>query len=91
MITVASRELKNRLGKYLRLVRAGEPVRVTDRGHPVACIVPMASETGSGADDLVRVLARGGVTLGTGRLQRSKPVVLNAGPSVAEMIAEDRR
>jgi prevent-host-death family protein len=76
MITVACRELKNRLGRYLRLVREGEPVRITYRGHPVACIVPTASEGDAGTEDLVRLLARGGVTLGTGRLLRARPVVL---------------
>lgn len=36
MIAVEIRELKNRLGEYLRLVRAGEVVLVTDRGEVVA-------------------------------------------------------
>ena len=36
MITVGIRELKNRLSEYLRLVRAGELVQVTDRGTVVA-------------------------------------------------------
>ncbi len=36
MITVGIRELKNRLSEYLRLVRAGELLQVTDRGTVVA-------------------------------------------------------
>ena len=36
MIAVGVRELKNRLSEYLRLVRAGEIVLVTDRGEIVA-------------------------------------------------------
>ena len=36
MINVGIRELKNRLSEYLRLVRAGELVQVTDRGTVVA-------------------------------------------------------
>jgi prevent-host-death family protein len=35
-ITVGARELKNRLGKYLRMVREGSVVIVSDRGRPVA-------------------------------------------------------
>jgi prevent-host-death family protein len=31
MVTVAAKELKNRLGKYLKLVRAGQAVRITDQ------------------------------------------------------------
>lgn len=34
--TVGARELKTRLGTYLRLVREGATVVVTDRGRPVA-------------------------------------------------------
>src|SRR5688572_868420 len=36
MVAVGIRELKNRLSEYLRLVRAGEVVLVTDRGEVVA-------------------------------------------------------
>jgi len=36
MIVVGIRELKNHLSKYLRLVRSGEVVQVSDRGTVVA-------------------------------------------------------
>jgi antitoxin (DNA-binding transcriptional repressor) of toxin-antitoxin stability system len=36
MKAVAIRELKNRLSEYLRQVRAGEEILVTDRGEVVA-------------------------------------------------------
>jgi antitoxin (DNA-binding transcriptional repressor) of toxin-antitoxin stability system len=36
MRAVGVRELKNRLSEYLRLVRTGEEVLITDRGHVVA-------------------------------------------------------
>ena len=36
MITVGIRELKNRLSEYLRMVRRGEEILVTDRGEAVA-------------------------------------------------------
>jgi prevent-host-death family protein len=90
MVTVSSRELKNRLGKYLRLVRDGEPVEITDRGRPIARIVPVEG-SGTVDEDLLRLLAKGNVTLGHGRLRKRKPAVLTPGPSIAEMIAEDRR
>ena len=38
--TVGLRELKNRLSEYVRMVRAGEHVHVTDRGHVVAELIP---------------------------------------------------
>ncbi len=40
-LTVGSRELKTRLGTYLRKVRAGASVIVTDRGRPVAELRPL--------------------------------------------------
>lgn len=40
MKSVGLRELKNRLSEYVREVRSGERVLVTDRGEVVAQIVP---------------------------------------------------
>jgi antitoxin (DNA-binding transcriptional repressor) of toxin-antitoxin stability system len=40
MKTVGVRELKNRLSEYLRQVRSGEGVLVTDRGEVIAEINP---------------------------------------------------
>lgn len=39
--TVGSRELKTRLGTYLRQVREGTTLIVTDRGRPVAELRPL--------------------------------------------------
>lgn len=40
MITVGVRDLKNRLSEYIRRVRLGESVLVTDRGEVVAELMP---------------------------------------------------
>jgi antitoxin (DNA-binding transcriptional repressor) of toxin-antitoxin stability system len=40
MKSVGVRELKNRLSEYLREVRAGERVLVTDRGEVIAELAP---------------------------------------------------
>lgn len=40
-MTVTIRELKNRLSEYLRRVRAGEQLVVTDHGLPVAIVGPV--------------------------------------------------
>jgi len=39
-VRVGVRDLRNDLSSYLRRVRRGETMLVTDRGHPVARIVP---------------------------------------------------
>lgn len=41
MISIGIRELRQRASDYLRRVQEGETVEVTDRGRPVARIVPI--------------------------------------------------
>jgi prevent-host-death family protein len=66
MKTVGVRELKNRLSEYLRLVRSGESVLVTDRGEVVAEL----TSPGHGTADsevpaaLLALAKRGLATLG---------------------------
>jgi prevent-host-death family protein len=40
MTTVGIRELKAKLSEHLRTVRQGERIQITDRGTPIAEIVP---------------------------------------------------
>lgn len=44
MRAVGLKVLKNKLSEYVRLVAAGETVVITDRGRPVAEIVPPRSK-----------------------------------------------
>jgi prevent-host-death family protein len=66
MKTVGLRELKNRLAEYVREVRRGEGVLVTDRGEVVAELVPPGQSTSaSGApSELVALAKSGRLTLG---------------------------
>ncbi len=85
---VGSRELKARLGTYLREVRRGRTLVVTDRGEPVAELRPIAA-TGAAAA-LAKLKARGIVTqLSEGPLPPFRPID-NKGPSVSSAIVEDR-
>ena len=65
-------DLKARLSEYLSRVKAGEEVLVTDRGRPVARLVPV--DTGADLDDeaetaRLRAMEREGlVRVGSGRL-----------------------
>lgn len=56
---VGSRELKVRLGTYLREVRRGATIVVTDRGVPIAQLVPIESGSGSEAVHLAQMRALG--------------------------------
>jgi prevent-host-death family protein len=44
MVTASISTLKSRLSDYVKLVRGGEEVVVTDRGMPVARIVPLDAD-----------------------------------------------
>ena len=92
MIPVASKELKNRLGKYLTMVRGGKTLQITDRGRPIGCVVPVksAAETRQ-IETLARLVIEGAVTLGSGRLVRHFPTIMRKGKTLAEVVAEDRR
>jgi prevent-host-death family protein len=59
---VGSRELKTRLGTYLRSVREGRTFVVTDRGEPVAELRPVEQRVNTVAARLARLTARGGLT-----------------------------
>ncbi len=95
MVTVGIRELKNRLSEYLRLVRAGEMVQVTDRGTVVAEIRPpgepgVTSEIPRGVLDLAR---QGKVTLGSPNDPSLYPIrgdSLLVGVTSAELLDQER-
>jgi prevent-host-death family protein len=89
-MTVAVRELKNRLSEYLRRVRDGERIIVTDRGRPIAELTPLGRRRLSPAHRLALLVEAGEVTPGKGaRLTEFKPVELR-GKSLSETVLEDR-
>ena len=66
MKSVGLRELKNRLSEYVRKVRSGEGVLVTDRGEVVAELIPpgQGSDERGVSSELVALARRGQLTLG---------------------------
>jgi prevent-host-death family protein len=89
-LAVGAREFKTRLGTYLRQVREGRTLTITDRGRPVATVTPVDMADQSVEARLARLRAEGVVT-GTGKpLSRvRKPVVMRGRP-LSETIMEDR-
>jgi antitoxin (DNA-binding transcriptional repressor) of toxin-antitoxin stability system len=95
MKTVGVRELKNRLSEYLRQVRAGESVLVTDRGEVIAEVSP----PGQGRTDpslpapLLALAKRGLATLGAphdASLYRRLPRSRRGRASAAQLLDEER-
>ena len=93
MPQVGLRELKNRLSEYVRRVRAGEHVQVTDRGHVVAELVPPASAKASDpAAGLAELERRGLVRPPTaaGRARYASLPRLAPAGTVKRLLDEDR-
>lgn len=70
MTTATVSKLKASLSEYLRLVKAGEEVLVSERGRPIAKLVPV---TGGDAlpDHLAEMARQGLVRVGSRRLSRA--------------------
>jgi prevent-host-death family protein len=56
MERIGVRELRQHASRYLARVRAGETIEVTDRGRPVARLVPVRAETWQDLVDAGRVI-----------------------------------
>lgn len=91
MQSIGSREFKNRMGRYLRAVRAGRTLIITDRGKPVAKLAPPNDaplETGLQAR-LRELEAQGLIRLAKGPLGKFRPVKIKGKPA-SQTIIEDR-
>ncbi len=92
MRSIGVRELRQNASEYLRLVKAGETVEVTEYGRPVARLTPIPPETGDVLDELE---GKGLLRRGKGAILAVKPIPPRAGaplPSkVLEAMREDER
>ncbi|MBM4424039.1 MAG: type II toxin-antitoxin system prevent-host-death family antitoxin [Chloroflexi bacterium] len=88
-LTVGVRELKSQLSKYLRQVKAGRTVVITEHGKAVAQLSP-AEQT---VEEKLEAMRRAGLIRWNGKkLKPMKPVAkVKEGYSVAQLIIEDRR
>lgn len=83
------RELKARLSHFIRSVKEGESVVVTEHGTPVARIVPFSAEKIT--ERLGMLKEQGLIAWGGGRLAPHVPVTLaRAEGSVADLLLDDR-
>jgi antitoxin (DNA-binding transcriptional repressor) of toxin-antitoxin stability system len=95
MTTVGIRELKNRLSDYLRRVRSGEGVLVTDRGEVVAELAPPGHGPASPSvpPGLLALARRGLVTLGApgnASLYPALPRARRRRHTAAELLDQER-
>lgn len=90
MATVGARELKTRLGRYLRQVQDGETILITERGRPVAELRPLSPAATELDVQLQKLAAQGVVRLPTRRKLPTIRLVTLPGPPLSQTIVEDR-
>jgi prevent-host-death family protein len=90
-ISIGIRELRQNASRYLRLVRAGQTITLTDRGEPFAEIHPVKQRGGI----LEQLIASGRATAPTASikdfLDRYHPEPRRPGePTLSEVLDEQR-
>ena len=92
METAGIKDVKNNLSSYLKRIKAGEEIIITERGKPIARII---RENASGTSlhlALAPLIQKGVIKMPTLNLSQSSAPPLRApGKSVSEMVLEDRR
>ena len=94
MRIAAVAELKASLSRFLVGVKAGEEVLVTERGKPVAKIIPVPTARTEEEQRLRRMEVQGLIRMGSGKLPRdfwNSPRPEDPGGLVRQALLEERR
>ncbi len=83
---VGIRELRQNLSVYLRRIHHGERFEVTDRGRPVALLVPLTDKL----SPLERLIAEGRATRPVGDLLDLPPPTGEPSTEVSDALIADR-
>ncbi|MGI8926052.1 MAG: type II toxin-antitoxin system Phd/YefM family antitoxin [Tepidiformaceae bacterium] len=89
-VTVGVREFKAHLSEYLRRVKAGEVVVITDRGRPVGRLIPEATGASEVEAKAWEMVAAGKADWNGQRLRDFKPVEGAPGVLVSDVVVQER-
>jgi prevent-host-death family protein len=89
MKTVGVRQLKEHLSRYLKRVKSGESIIVTDRKKEVAVLVPYGMETDE--EKVLRSIQQGVAYWAGGKPKGMMPLIVSRGKKVSDAVLEDRR
>ena len=89
-MNVGVKQLKNSLSEYLRAVRRGEVVQMTERGKVVAEIRGRTARAGDDERMLMQLEREGVVTRGRGKLGDAPAARVGRGVRASKMVVEDR-
>jgi prevent-host-death family protein len=86
---VGARELKTRLGTYLRIVREGRRLLVTERGEPVAELRPVQADPSVPAR-LLTLSTKRSVTLPVRKSMAAFKPIQSRGRPLSDAVRENR-
>jgi len=89
MISAGIRDLKNGLSYYLRQVKKGEKILITERDQVIATILPV--DRGKEDSRLLSLVKEGFATWKGGKPTGSRHPVKIKGKAVSDIVLEDRR
>ncbi len=87
-VRVGTRELKNKLSEYMRRVKAGETITVTEHGKTIGQIVPIKATI----RERIQAMAAAGQAEWNGqKLKPYRPKAVNkSGKLLSDLVSEDR-
>jgi prevent-host-death family protein len=89
---VGVRKFRDELTRHLGRVRRGSRIVITDRGKPVAVLMPYGHDERSNREERLRALLVGGHVAPAERpFLANPPLVKGRGPLASDLISEDRR
>lgn len=87
-VRVGTRELKNRLSEYMRRVKSGETITVTEHGKTIGQIIPVRPTT---EERVKAMVAAGQAEWGGGKPQTYRPRAVNkSNRQLSDLVIEDR-
>jgi prevent-host-death family protein len=89
METIGIRKLKENLSRYMKLVKSGEKIVVTDRKKEIAVIIPFEKATKE--EEIFKLIQRGMAFWSGGKPLGMTPRIASRGKSVSGAVVEDRR
>jgi len=89
METIGIRKLKENLSRYMKQVKSGETIIVTDRKKEIAVIMPF--EMATKEEKIFQLIQRGVAFWSGGKAAGMTPRIASRGKSVSGAVIEDRR
>lgn len=86
--SVGIRELKANISKYMRQVKEGIPITITEHGKPIGQIIPVSDRPNT---KILDMMAKGYAEWGGQKLADRDPVGYNTGTKLLSQIIEEDR